>query len=45
MTARQAKVLFGEFELDLSSGELHRGGERLANSWSPIRVRSSAVKR
>lgn len=43
MTARQAKVLFGEFELDLSSGELHRGGQRLALQVLPFRVLEQLV--
>lgn len=43
MTARQAKVLFGEFELDLSSGELRRGGERLALQDLPFRVLEQLV--
>lgn len=43
MTPRQAKVLFGEFELDLSSGELHRGGQRLALQVLPFRVLEQLV--
>lgn len=43
MTARQAKVLFGEFELDLSSGELHRAGERLALQDLPFRLLEQLV--
>jgi TolB-like protein/DNA-binding winged helix-turn-helix (wHTH) protein/Tfp pilus assembly protein PilF len=43
MTALQAKVLFGEFELDLASGELRRGGQRLALQDLPFRVLGQLV--
>jgi len=43
MTARQDKVLFGEFELDRSTGELRRGGQRVALQDLPFRVLEQLV--
>jgi TolB-like protein/DNA-binding winged helix-turn-helix (wHTH) protein len=43
MTARQDKVRFGEFELDLSTGELRRDGQRVPLQDLPFRVLAQLV--
>jgi len=43
MTARQDKLLFGEFELDLATGELRRDGQRVALQDLPFRVLAQLV--
>jgi DNA-binding winged helix-turn-helix (wHTH) protein len=43
--ALSARVRFGEFELDLKAGELHRGGQKIRLQEQPFQILHMLVER